>query len=330
MSRVQQVGLRSFLTGAPGRMLMNNGWDFRCLRPNASVVANALLRDDEWKAMDDTVVETAFRETGAMGDLRDFGLIRRLPNLGVLTDQYEAVSDVDPAEQEMSGVTPGQRDLADWELRSVPVPITFREFQLNLRYLQASRNGFGQLDTTNVDLCTRKVVEKLEDTLFLGSTVKIDNNTAFGYINHPDRITGSIGTAWTTDTTTVIADVIAMMQLAEANNFRGPYALYIPVGYMSELRDDYKAESERTFLQRILDMEPIELVRGTASLTGDNIVLVQLTRDVVDLAIAQEITVVQWADMGGFIENFKVMAGIVPRVKQPHSSQTFTGIVHFT
>jgi len=57
-----------------------------------------------------------------------------------------------------------------------------------------------------------------------------------------------------------------------------------------------------------------------------NVIMVQLTRDVVDLAIAQDITTVQWQEMGGMQEKFKVMAVWVPRFKSDFDGKC--GICH--
>ena len=332
MRNAQIIHPQQFLSGAPSaRLLMNSGWNMNVLRPNADISANATLRKDEWKSLDDAVVEMAVRELGALDDLRSHGLTRSLGSLGVLYDEYEKVSDVDDAEQSMTGVAQGQRDLADWELSTVPIPITFRDFQLNLRHLEASRRGNSAIDTTNAAKSARKVAVKLEDMLFNGSTVAIGGNTIYGYVNHPNRITGSLTANWGTATTSVIADVLSALADAEAQNYRGPFMLYIPVAYMSEIRADYSAtKGDRTFIERILAIDPIVGIRGTASLTGDVFLLVQMTSDVVDLSVAQDITTVQWGEMGGFIENYKVFSAMAPRVKIPHSDQTYTGIVHYT
>jgi len=313
------------LVGPAAIRLAANGWDPRVLR------TLDLLRKDEWKAIDDAVVEVARRQLGAVDDLRSAGLTRDLGGLGVLLDEYEKVSDVEAAEQSMSGVTSGSRDLATFELGSVPVPITFRDFQINLRHLEASRRGRSQIDVTNADLCARRVNEKLEDMLFNGSTIAISGNTLAGYTTVSSRITGSLtGSGWDdSGSRDIIADTIAMISAAEAQNFFGPFMVYVPVAYNAELRADHKANSDKTYLDRILEIDAIQGVRGTASLTGDAVVMVQLTRDVVDLSVGQDLTTVQWDTNGGFSVNFKVMAAIAPRVKSPHGSNK-TGIVHYT
>jgi len=56
------------------------------------------------------------------------------------------------------------------------------------------------------------------------------------------------------------------------------------------------------------------------------VILVQLVRDVVDLAKAQGVTTVSWQAMGGMIEKFKVMGVQVPRIKSTFDGES--GVVH--
>jgi uncharacterized linocin/CFP29 family protein len=315
---------REFFSGGPGQKLLASGFDVNVLR------TNDLLRKDEWKALDDAVVQVARRQLGALEDVRAAGLTRNLGSLGVLLDEYERVSDVDPAEQSMAGVTPGQRDQAAFELASVPVPITFRDFQINLRQLAASRRGNSAIDTTNSELCARRVMEKLEDTLFNGSTVSIGGNTLAGLTTATARITGSVTAAWSSATgEQILGDVIDMIADAEAQNYFGGFMLYVPVSWNAALRGDLKAGTDKMIRERLLEIDALQGIRGTASLTAEA-VLVQMTRDVLDLSIASDITTVQWDSMGGMISNFKVMAAMAPRIKAPYGSGAKTGIVHYS
>ena len=329
---------KAFLSGggSPGRLLAANGFNLRVLRPykkgRREHGFNAILRKDEWLALDDAVVKVGRVQLNGIEDLRMYGLTRNLGSLGVLYDQYEQQSDISGAEQSMTGRPKGDTDLIDHDLVSVPIPITFKDWEINLRLLEASRRGNTPIDTAMAELATRVVSEMLEDTLFNGSSVNPGGNALYGYTNHPNRITGSLtGDGWDAANGDIIGDVIAMIAAAEAQNFRGPWVIYVPVAYMAELRADYSAnKGDRTFLERILAIEEIQAVKSSASLTGDEVVMVQMTRDVVDLSIASDITTVQWSTAGGFIENYRVMAAMAPRIKSPYGASAKTGVVHFT
>jgi uncharacterized linocin/CFP29 family protein len=338
MSEARQGSAPEILSGSPGKILSANGWDLRALRPvlrgnGQAIRANDLLRKDEWKALDDAVVPAARRQLGAIEDMRAAGLTRNLGSLGVLLDEYEAVSDIDPAEQSMSGVAPGQRDLATFTLNSVPIPITFRDFQIHLRHLEASRRGGSGIDTTNAELCAQRVAEKLEAMLFNGSTVAIGGNAVAGLTTASSRITGSLTGDWATFPTVtgdnIITDVLAMIAAAEDENYFGQFMFYVPVSYMQVLRNDFKANSDKTIMDRMMEIDAVQGVRGTTSLTSE-VIAVRLTRDVLDLSIASDVTTVQWDEMGGMIQNFKVMAAMAPRVKIPATANAKTGLVHYT
>lgn len=337
MSGVDQQGAQSFFSTSPGKLLAANGWDLRVLRPvlrdNGPLRANDLLRKDEWKALDDAIVPVARRQLGAIEDLRAAGLVRSLGSLGVLLDEYEAVSDIDAAEQSMSGVTSGQRDLATYALNSVPIPITFRDFQIHLRHLEASRRGGSQIDTTNAELCAARVAEKLEEVLFNGSSVNIGGNSIAGLTTASSRITGSLTGDWATFPTVtgenIVSDVLSMIADAEDENYFGEMTFYVPVSYMQVLRNDFKANSDKTILQRLEEIDAFAGVRATTSLTAE-VVGVHLRRDVLDYSEASGITTVQWEEMGGMIQNFKVMAASAPRIKIPSTASAKTGLVHYT
>lgn len=309
-----------------GAKLLAHNWDVgKALR------TNDLLRKDEWIRLDEAVVRVARTLITAIADLRAAGLVRNLGSLGVLIDQYERVTEVEPAEQNMTGVAPGERDLPEYTLVGVPIPITFKDFQVNIRTLEASRTMGAAMDTVTAELCTRQVAESLDDMVFNGSNVQVDGTLVRGYTTHPDRITGSLtGNGWDDAATRdIIADSIAMVAAAEAQNYRGPFTMYVPVAYMSELRADYStAKGDRTFLERILAIDAINAVKSSPDLTGDEVLLVQLTSDTVDLSVGQDIVTVEWDEMGGLVSNFKIMAAMAPRVKS--TAVSATGVVHFT
>jgi hypothetical protein len=129
--------------------------------------------------------------------------------------------------------------------------------------------------------------------LFNGNARQVNGGQVYGYTNHPDRNTGALTAAWTGTGTDIIGDVLSMIEAAMADNYYGPYNLYVPQAYWAILLGDYKAESSQTYLERIRAIDQIRDVKPSSKLAADNVVLTQMTRDVVDVAVAQDITVVQ-------------------------------------
>lgn len=322
MDHAIQTGFMGFMSTA--QRLAASGMDVNSLR------TNALLRYEEWKRIDDRVLAVSRGQLRGIQDLRDAGLTVDLGGLGVLIAEYEKVSDMEPAEQNLAGVTEGEEDLPEFTLAGVPVPITHKDFRVNVRHLEASRNRGESIDTTAATTAARLVADKLEETLFNGSTVRIGSSQLQGYRTFSDRITGSLTAAWDGTATgeEMVADVIAMIGDAEAANFFGPFVLYVNTATMTYLREDFKANSDKTVLERMLEIETLQAVRHSSKMTAGEVLLVQLSEDVVDLPIGQDITTVEWDTKGGLSMHFKIMAAMAPRLKSDANGNT--GIVHYT
>src|SRR5262245_17649709 len=154
-------GLRAY--GSVAERLLASGCSVQSLRPLG------VLQKDEWKAFDDVVIQISRQRLRGIADLMARGLTRPLRNpLGTTQLEWERVSDMSPAIISMSGLTESQNDRVLFDLKSVPIPIVHKEFQINIRALMASRNRGESLDTTQLEVATRKVNEQLEALLFNG------------------------------------------------------------------------------------------------------------------------------------------------------------------
>lgn len=289
-----------------------------------------LLMYDEWKDLDRRVVEIATDRLVGVAGLQAAGLTHSLGSLGVTLAQWEESSDMTPADLSMSGVTRGEEDTPAYRQNQVPVPIVHKDFRLNIRRLEASRRFGEALDTTAAEIAARVVAERSEDMLFQGEPITVDGNTIFGYTNHPDRNTFDMGTPWddvdAADNADIVEEVSQAIQEARNANHFGPYTIYVPKEYEFKLDEDYRDLDQRTVRQRIEQLAGVTSVVVADRLEGDNVVVVQMARDTVDLAIAQDITTVQWSQQGGMTEHFKVMAAWVPRIKSDFDGRS--GIVH--
>jgi len=209
------------------------------------------------------------------------------------------------------------------------VPIIHKDFHLNIRALHASRTRGESLDTTQVSLATRLVAEKIESILYLGTTVLGSNFPIYGYATAPNRSTDSVTASWATTTgENILIDVLKMIDDAVADNMYGPYVLYVPYAVHTHMGGDFKANSDKSIMSRILEVPGISAIKPTSDLTASNVILVQMTSDVVDIVDGMQPTLVEWDSMGGFVMNFKVLAIMLPRVKSDYALQS--GIVHFS
>lgn len=312
-----------------GALLANN-MNVNALRTNAT------LRKDEWELLDKRVIEIARERLNAVSDLFSAGLTFNVPNaLGTTIVQHQTRSEMIAAQVSMDGVTQAPSDRVTFSLVSTPLPIIHHDFQIGIRELAASRNGGIPLDTTQAEEASRQVSETIEGLLCNGLTsgdtlgFGTDNARIFGYTNRTSRNTVTLTGNWdesAQDGEDIVADVIAMIQANHNDRMFGPYNLYIPTNYWVELQKDFKTNSDKTILQRISEISGINSIKPLDKLTDDNVLLVQMTRDVVDMAVGMQTTVISWEGQGGMVLYFKVMAIMVPRIKLDHDGRS--GVVH--
>lgn len=289
---------------------------------------NATLRDDEWREVDDEVVRVARQRLNGIADLRDRGLVHNVSDIGVFQSQFEDVSDMNSAETSMMGEAEDTNEETEYSLNTVPMPVIFKQFLIPERKLEASRRRGEDLEMTKVSTATRKVRDKLEDMLFNGETsVSVGGNSIDGYTTFSDRDTSvSASGDWGTKSN-IIPTVTSMIDAAESNNFFGPYILYAAQPQFAEMRA-YEDNVDRQIKDRVENLEQIDMCKPADVLSDGEVLLVQPSRDVVDLAMAQDIRPIQWESGSGMTNYFRVQAIMAPRMKSDTNSNT--GIVHVT
>lgn len=301
------------------------------------VNATALLQYDEWKDIDRTVIEIAVKRMAAVNDLRAAGLEHNLGGIGATISLWDRSSDMSGAEISMDARNRSQMDTVAYATQTVPVPIVHKDFQVEARRLEASRRFGESVDTTAAAIAGRVVAEGTETMLFNGSAINVDGNAIYGYTTHPDRNTVVLSTHWdvldgsTGANVAILTDVLAMISASRIARHYGPWVLYIPTGYESKMDEDFKggtSSDTRTVRQRLLAVEGLQDIKVSDFLSANNVIMVSLTKEVVDLAIGQDVTTVQWTNNGGMSEEFKVMAVWVPRIKSDFDGRS--GIVHLS
>jgi hypothetical protein len=291
------------------------------------------LRRDDWIALDTALVEAGVTRLAAVADLISAGLTTPLPNaMGKTVFGYEKVGDMDPATVSMDGMARSENDTAEFSFASIPVPITHKDFFLNIRRIAASRTRGEAIDVTQARVAGRKVAEEIERMTLLGGKT-FAGLPIYGYTTHPNRNTVAFGTNgnWVQAAKTgenIIADVQAMMALAEGDKYYGPYWLYVSRNASSKLEGDYKAAGTITTRARILELDGISAVRYLDMLTANTVLLIQPTSDVVTLLDGESMQTVQWDVNGGFGVNFKAFAIQVPLIRA--DSLGNSGIVHMS
>lgn len=312
------------------RLLANAAQNGGNMSVNALRTNGVLLRD-EWKAFDRQVVDITRERLVATGDLIQRGLVYNLPDaLGAMTLEWEKLTDdLADAEATMSGLTEATKDQLNYGMEAMPIPIIHKEFTYNLRQVMAARRNGRALDMVHAQLATRKVAERIEGILFNGLSIATNVGQIYGLTNHPQRNTGSVTASWATATgEQIVNDVIKMIGVMEQKRQPGPYGIYIPLTIGSRLGEDYKANSDKTILQRIMEISGVEFVQTSERITGTTIVMVALRSDVVEMIDGLQPTMIEWDSKGGFELNFKIIAIMLPRVRS--SGDGKNGIVIFS
>lgn len=322
-----EIGLGGKHRGSVAEVLLANDMNPEALR------VNDVLRKDEWKQLDDVVVEISKQRMVGVADLVNAGLVFNLENgLGTTVLEFETESDMADAQLSMDAITRGRADAQEFEIGYLPLPIAHKDFNINIRVLNASRKLGRPLDTTRAATSSRKVVEIIEQTLFRGAgTFKFGGGNLYGYCNHPSRQTLSLGTAWDTSGVTgaqILAKVLDACALLDAKKRYGKCNLYVPTAYGAVLDDDFKANTTDTIRARLKMIDRINDVKVADKLSADNVVLVEMVPETARMVIGFQPTTFQWESEGGFQLNFKAAALMVPQIRADYDGNC--GVVHIS
>lgn len=308
------------------------------------------LRKEQWQLLDSVVLKSVRARLKAWADLRAANTYGGFDGMATPVLEHELMTDGGEAVVDMDGLSEGRNFTPEFGLQGMPLPITHADFFLPQRFLAVSRTKGQPADTIRAEQAARRVGETIEQTL-IGTLTGMTYGTAtvsylatakvYGYTNHPSRITYTSLTASatlttniaTTGGTTFVSQVLAMLELAYDQNYFGPFMLYVSPAYDALLDNDLKANSDLTIRQRVREIDNITDVRRLDYLTGDVLLLVQMTEDVAQAVNGMEVSTVQWEEKGGMQLCFKVMGIQVPRIRAAYKSLTTTlntGIVHGT
>lgn len=299
--------------------------NYKSLQVNAGT-----LRRDEWKRLDEAVLDISRFRLGGIADLVSNGLTYDLGN-GMETTvlEYHDSSDAMEASQTMDGVTRSNGDRPVYTYHYLPLPITHVDYEINARVLAASRKLGNPLDTMSAERAARKVNEKLEAMLFTNVTYAFGGGTIYSYLNHPDINLVTLSSHWDAVGKTgdnIITDVLNMKQSSIDAYHYGPWMLYIPTAYETKLDSDYNAVTPGTTIrERIMKIDGIKGIKVIDTLTANTVLLVQMSPDVVRLVRGMGIQNVEWQTEGKFITKYKVMTIQVPQVRSDQNGAS--GIV---
>lgn len=291
-------------------------------------VVNAALRHDQHLAYDQALINEAQRHLRLVEDFRSAGMTHQLSGLGVLLSYMERMDSMSGADITIHGNAMPDNDTISFDQIGVPIPIISKGFQLSKRHLASATSNGTQLDQDHIRAATRAVAEKMELTVLYGDTgIKLNGQSLVGILNHPNRNTAGISD-WNGGTPTIIDDVLGLLQIMYDDNRKGPFVLYVNKTYATKLQEDFSAtKGDKTYKQRIMDIDDIADVRISSSLSNNEVVLIEMAKSAIDIAWAQDLKNVQWND-NAFFYNFMVFTAMAVRVKPDRNGSC--GIVHGT
>lgn len=328
---------RAFMNGASGRWAGERFME--AIRNNREISPADLrtldtLRRDEWIEFDNALVQQAQIRLRGVSALIAAGLVRRIANgLAKTVLMYDKMTDMNDAVVSMDGVARSENDTVEFEEAGIPLPITHKDWHLNLRRLMASRLRGEPLDLTHIRAAGRKIGEETERMLFQGGKT-FGGLTIYGLTTHPNRNTASFGdggTPWGDSSKTgaeILADIGTLMAASEADRAYGPWWLFLSSDASLKLGEDFKANSDRTIRERILALDGINQIIVADQMPANTVVLVQATSDVIEMIEGEPLQTVQWDVKGGFQIEFKGFQIMVPLIKA--DSEGRSGIVHMS
>jgi hypothetical protein len=303
------------------------------------IQANATLRRDEWKTLDDAILDVSRFRLGGIQDLIDKNLVYNLGNaMGTTVLEWHDLSEGMEANMTMDGITRGTGDRIKYQYNYLPIPIIHVDYEINARVLAASRNMSNPIDTTDAERAARRIMEKLEALLFTNVTYSFGekdsrtNNTIYSYVNHPDRNLIAIGTNWDALPAAglglaILSQVLSMKQASINKYHYGPWMLYIPTAYETVIDKDYDTVTPQTSIrERILKISNIQGIKTIDTLPANNVLLVQMTSDNVRLVRGLGLQNIEWAEEGKMVTKYKVITIQVPQVRSDQNKRL--GIVH--
>lgn len=314
-------GIRSL---ANAMLRFENLEQFRSLAP---------LPKDAQELIDDAVIKVGLDRLVIVADLMAEGLTYPLANwLSVPELYWEKSNRPGAARRTMVPNTRGENQREDRSGTRIPIYATLDEFSIGIRELRASERAGAPLDTSNIEQCTRNVNESFEDAMINGG-ITVGGNSSPGLLGAPSVNTQAYvdNEAWTAaghNGLDILTDVLNMAQKLRTAKKYGPYNLYIPSAYGTEINKPY-TDGTTTFdktVREVLEQQvwggrPLR-IREADLLPANRTVLVQMTSDVLDVVVGEEPMPISWEHPSGFEFSHVVIGCIVPRVKDTYDGQS--------
>lgn len=289
--------------------------------------ASYTLTKEQWKAMDQRLVTVARPQLRVWSDLVGAGLTYTVPDgMGTILLQEQTITDGGKAIISMDPAVDSERDRPTFDTRSFPLPVIHGDVSFSMRQLAVSRRPglaglAAPLDTTMLEQVTRRITEKVELLTIGGSgqTFSYGGSSIYGLTTKPQRITNTMtlptDPSWTP--ALFVDEILDMIEDLQALNFNGPYGMYFSPNWAKYINGDYASTyGGETLGSRLDKIEDISFRRKIRyGLSGYQVILFQLTPDVIRAVTGMRLQTIQWFSKGGLGWHAKVMAIMAPQLR---------------
>lgn len=284
--------------------------------------APATLTPLGWQRIDAAIQRVTRPELHVWGDLQRLGLTYDVPNgMGTTVLVEQVMGDAGAATISMDALKGSERDRPELDTRNFPLPIIHGEWSFSARQLAVARAAGVPMDTNMAEMVGRRVVEQVE-SLCVGTapSYSYGGGTVYGLVNHPARhvktLTLPTAAGWTPEVT--YNEVMEMIVDLQDLLFNGPFGMYFSPSWVRYFGQDYSAAYPGVNLfskLRSLQDLGLSFIRPLRfGLSGFQIIVFQLTSNVIRAVNGMDLVTLQWDTKGGLAKNFKTMCIYVPQI----------------
>lgn len=321
--------LRPYLTDTDPRngMKLNSAQAFVGSGKNAQPCNNALLRYDEWKTFDNEIAGITRKELVFVGSMVAAGLTYNLADpMSTTILAYQNMSGMSGAK---IGMKPTRSDFdnIDFGISQMPIPIIYKDVQLDARELAVSRRGGQPLDTIQHAEAAQCVAEAIED-LNLGQwgSYNFGGAELFGMLNSPTVHTVENITDWNAEGKTNedrYFDVKAMVQAARNELMASDLVLYISSDLVTYLDEDYKSEDVTTatisLRDRLMKLSGLTAIIEVPRMTANTLALLKKDKKRCRIITGMAPTLVEWSSPDQMQFMMRIMAVMLPNFRQDYN-----------
>lgn len=311
------------------------------------IVNESALEYEEWKTLSDAVIETRDQQLNLISDLRGAGLTEP-ENLASLVSRWQTIGSI--SEEANIGLGIGEpksdEESPGYGMDGVPLPVMYKDWRIDRRFLMASRQGpGGALDTTVARQITRALSNTAENAMLNGWMRPVDNYEMYGFLNHPDRnqVTGN---SWHNDSGDASGsdgdsgdirhDLLNGVEALENDEYDGGgYWLYINRTQNQRLRrllDDFGTGNPgRTNMRDRINEEfevEIDQLRVTKNIPDGEALMFAPSPDVVQMGVAEDFQPLEWESPSGGTIFMRVLGAMNLKLKSTQEGQM--GVAHIT